>query len=296
MQLANGLPGPDFFILGAPKSGTTSLSTYLGSHPNIFFCPVKEPHFFCDDLPISQYGGDLKAYLALFEGKDVNTQLAGEGSTWYLFSEQAVDNILQYRANAKLIVMLRNPIEMVQSLHSQFVYNMMEDEANFERAWVAHKKQPKDVIMDYEKACKIGQQVERLLRKVPTDQLKIILFEDFKNTPAETHAEVLEFLDVPLVKLESYSAFNKNKQLRSKFLADFLQNTPDPVVQLLNKSKKILGINELGLARAFQTINQKELSREPISAALELELRETFKQDILLLSEILDRDLSHWTN
>ena len=108
---------PDFFIIGAPKSGTTSLSEYLRAHPGIFFSQPKEPFFYSEDYThpgrISRRGD----YLALFAGAPPGA-LLGEGSTWYLRSAVAVPRILQDNPDARFIVMLREPLAMLRSLHA----------------------------------------------------------------------------------------------------------------------------------------------------------------------------------
>jgi len=126
---------PNFFIIGAPKTGTTALSEYLKDHPNIFFCPVKEPHFF--DLDTSKrLKLNLQTYLSLFaEADPALHQAVGEGSTGYLFSKVAVSEILKFNPNSKFIVMLRNPVDLVQSWHSEMYYEGVEDVVDFEKAW-----------------------------------------------------------------------------------------------------------------------------------------------------------------
>ena len=108
---------PNFFIIGAPKCGTTSLANWLAEHPRVFFSDTKEPHFFCTD----GYTGvkTLKQYEKLFEDAKPHHLAVGEGSTHYLFSKVAVPNILVYNPDARFIVCLRNPVDMAPSLHSE---------------------------------------------------------------------------------------------------------------------------------------------------------------------------------
>ena len=131
---------PNFFIIGAPKSGTTALSQYLKEHPNIFFSRVKEPHFF--DLDTSKrLKADLPTYLSLFsEAEPDRHKAVGEGSTGYLFSKVAVSEILKFNPNSKFIVMLRNPVELVQAWHSEMYYEGVENISDFEGAWRLERK------------------------------------------------------------------------------------------------------------------------------------------------------------
>src|SRR4051812_29453240 len=102
---------PDFFIVGAPKCGTTALYEYLASHPYVFMPKTKDPHFFCEDMVGSRHAADLKDYLALFSDAGPD-QIVGEASVWYLFSEVAISKIFALRPDAKFIVMLRDPVEV----------------------------------------------------------------------------------------------------------------------------------------------------------------------------------------
>jgi hypothetical protein len=96
---------PNFFILGAPKCGTTSLARWVGEHPSVFICPEKEPHFFNTD---DRHRGveAIVDYEALFSGAQEQHVAIGEASVWYLSSLEAVPNILRYEPAAKFIVLV----------------------------------------------------------------------------------------------------------------------------------------------------------------------------------------------
>ena len=114
---------PNVFIIGAPKCGTTSLREYLGSHPNVYACKPEEPHFFCTDLKGRYNGLTEPEYLRkYFHGANSRHKVIIDKSTWYLYSKSAVLNILKFDADAKFIVMVRNPINMVYSLHSELLW------------------------------------------------------------------------------------------------------------------------------------------------------------------------------
>ena len=125
---------PNLFIVGAPKSGTTALSDYLREHPNIFISVPKEPHFFAIDLPGHRRKFDTYAkYIRLFENADEH--VVGEASVHYLYSQKAIENIYEFNSEARLIAMLRKPVEMVYSMHSQALASLNEDVTDFEKAW-----------------------------------------------------------------------------------------------------------------------------------------------------------------
>ena len=113
---------PDFFIVGAPKCGTTALYEYLRQHPAVFMPFHKEPLFFGDDLT-RRYGRlTLHDYMRLF--KDAKPgQRVGEASAWYLYSRSAAAEIKAYAPDAQIIVMVRNPVDMMYAEHSQVLFN-----------------------------------------------------------------------------------------------------------------------------------------------------------------------------
>jgi hypothetical protein len=112
---------PDFFIVGARKCGTTALAEYLREHPGIFFSDPKEPHYFAKDFHGYQpaYATDWDKYLALFSGHTPTQLRSGEGSVWYFYYDNALANIRRSIPDAKLIVMVREPADM---LHSQLLW------------------------------------------------------------------------------------------------------------------------------------------------------------------------------
>ncbi len=107
---------------------------YLKQHPEIFMPERKEPNFFGTDLGLSPYFiRDEKEYLSLFSGAR-NEKRVGEASVLYLFSKLAATEIKECNPAASIIIMLRNPVDMIHSLHSQYVYNGWEDIVEFEAA------------------------------------------------------------------------------------------------------------------------------------------------------------------
>ena len=117
---------PNFFIVGAPRCGTTALSEYLRGHPNVFFSQPKEIGFFATDFPGSRVITRFEDYMALFNDVQPDHLRVGEGSVWYMYSREAARNIHEYNPKAKLIVMLRNPVDLVHSLHSQLLLSIDE--------------------------------------------------------------------------------------------------------------------------------------------------------------------------
>ena len=124
---------PDFFIVGAPKCGTTSMYNWIAAHPKTFM-PVKEPGFFSQDIR-SIPNKEISSYLALFSCERPPGTLVGEATPKYLYSKRGLRQIVELNPNARMIVMLRNPVDLVISLHGQMLREGMEIEPDFESAW-----------------------------------------------------------------------------------------------------------------------------------------------------------------
>ena len=130
------MPRPDFFVVGAFKSGSTALYEQLRRHPQIFMPFHKEPLYFGDDLT-RRYGRMTEAdYLRLF--KDAKPrQRVGEASTWYLYSTSAAREIKDFSPDAQILVVLRNPVDVMYAQHNQLIFNVIEDIPDFAEALAA---------------------------------------------------------------------------------------------------------------------------------------------------------------
>lgn len=120
---------PDFFIVGAPKCGTTSMCNYLDQHPDIFISNPKELNFFGADLTPPPRKITLEEYLSHFQ--DSQAKICGEGTPFYLLSQAAGQEIKALNPDAKIIIMLRDPVALIYSLHSQLLFGSSENVADF---------------------------------------------------------------------------------------------------------------------------------------------------------------------
>ena len=180
---------PNFFIIGAPKCGTTSLSIYLAEHPNVVMSLPKEPHYFSTDIENGRIT-DQSKYLACFSANQ-NSSAIGDASTLYLYSKVAINNILAFNKDAKFIVMLRNPTEVAFSFHQLALKIFSETETNFEKAWYLQTERaignhvpkgcPDLKLLLYGEIAKFGFQVDTLLSKVNRHKVHFIYFDDFIN-------------------------------------------------------------------------------------------------------------------
>ena len=199
---------PNFFIVGAPKCGTTSLHEYLQRHPEIFMPFFKEPHFFGSDLEGSrfrQFRAKPERYLKLFRDARGEKRI-GESSPWYLTSERAAAEIQAYDPAAKIIIMLRNPIDMMYSMWSQFRYSGNEQIETFEEALAAEADRQAGrrirrvahcvTGLRYREMTRFARQVPRYFERFGRENVKIIIFDDFRSDTPAVFRDVLAFLEV----------------------------------------------------------------------------------------------------
>jgi hypothetical protein len=287
---------PGFFIVGAPKCGTSSLYRYLQGHPQVFLCTPKEPHHFNTDSN-ERYVRDRAAYEALFADAPAQARAVGEASVRYLWSTDAAANILAYQPDARFVVMLRNPVEMAPSVHQQELFNQNETEADFATAWALNEQRwrgervPRHCadprMLHYGFVCSNGAHLERLFATVGRERVVVVLLEDLRRDPAAQFARVVAFLGLDRWEPAEFAVVNAAKARRSGLVRR-------AVLEAANLKKK-LGIGlSFGLLRRANRWNRKDAPRAPLPAAVRRELAAWFDTDIRKLESLLGRDLSHW--
>ncbi len=294
---------PEFFIVGAPKCGTTSLYVQLQEHPEIFLPRVKEPAFFDVDLyQPKRVTNSLEQYLSYF-AEATDGQIAGEASTSYLYSARAATEIAAFEPNAKIIAMIRDPVELMHSFHSQLVYQGTETIDDFEAALEASdQRRPRtqpgaqdrlpQVLLYRDVACLCGQ-LERYFDTFGRERVLVLLLDDYQRDPRRVYAQVLDFLGVSPGFEPEFKIVNRFKGLRSRRLHRFLVAPPRPLraaVRAVVPPKPRYAL--LGRVRALNTRPQ---ARPPMDPKLAARLRSEFAAEVARLGVLLGRDLSAWT-
>lgn len=292
---------PDFFIIGAPKCGTTSLCAWLNENENIFIPERKEPHHFARELvqKTTHY-----EYEELYKNAPKNS-LCGEGSTWYLWSASAVPQIIEFNPNAKFIVCLRNPVDMYASLQSHNLFHGLETISCPESAWKAQERRirgsyippfiPNPAMLIYQDACAIGTHCERLIKTASKDNIHFVFLEDMKNNPEETIRKVIEFLGLDSQNFQcSFSKENIGRSRRYPRLHRlylwcrfFKLHHPKTTIRMLF-SKPTQWLKEI----ALKTVERKP---QKLSDKFRSTLTEHFEEETFKLERITGKPLSHWT-
>lgn len=289
---------PNFFIVGAPKCGTTAMNDFLAQHPEIFIPEIKEVHFFGRDLQFSKGAlRDPRAYEALFAGAAQPRR--GEASVWYLFSKTAAEEIHAYNPDAKIIVMLRHPADMLYSQHSQFLYNGNEDIQSFRDALAAEPERkrgeripasahlPEGLL--YSETVRYAEQLERYLARFGRDRVHVILYDDFRADLPGTYRKTLQFLGVRDDFAPEFGVVNPNKRARSRRLRAFVQAPPESVKRL----SRLLFPRSVRqrVMKGLEGANIRYEARPPLDPALRAELAERFEPEVAALEQLLGREL-----
>lgn len=292
---------PSFFLVGAPKCGTTALYTYLKPHPDVFLTQMREPMFFGSDLYCPpERRLTLDRYLALFSGAR-GERCVGECSTRYFVSKRAADEIHRFEPAARIIVMLRSPVEMMHSLHSQLLYSGEEHIENFEAALADEERRralleqgdppPIAQVLVYRDVAHYTDHVERYFSVFGRENVHVIVLEEFARDTRQAYKQVLQFLGADPDFEPSFEVVNQFKVVRSKRLDDLLLHPPQPLQTL---SRRVPARLRRAAFRTTRALNTRPGQRPEIPARLRLELETELTGEIERLETLLARDLSCW--
>jgi hypothetical protein len=291
---------PDFFIAGASKCGTTALFEYLSGHPQVYMARNKEPNFFCTDLKTTGGVYTLDEYRALFASAPLNC-LTGEASTLYLYSTVAIERVLAYNPNAKIIVMLRNPVDAAHSLHATAWSYRIENIEDFEEAWRAQDVRrlgqrmpphwPDPATLRYGAIYRYAEQVRRVMQHVPERQRRIIVYEEFFADPRNQYARLLDFLQLAPDPDAAFPVVNGSRGSRSRRLERLLRKPPRWLKTLYVPVRPLLRQAGFSPAHALSELNAVMRPKAALRPAFRVELDRYFADDIAELEGLLGRPL-----
>ena len=304
--MADAICKPNFFIVGAPKAGTTSLYQYLSQHPDVFMSPNKEPCFLAPDFSSPSYPSSEEAYLQYFRGGKGRRRI-GEATTSYLYSKEAAERIQQFAPGSKIIAMLRNPVDLVVSLHAQYLKMGVEDIADLDKALHAEEdrrmgrrlpaglKLPKEYLL-YREVPKYCEQIRRYYRVFGRDNVHTMLFDDFKHDVKGEFARVCNFLEIPVICPSEFTIENPGQTPRSVMLQHILiSRLPRAVAPILPIIPPPVRRSLKGMYRYLVRVNLRQGKREMYAATREM-LREYYRDEIAELGNMLRRDMTAWLN
>lgn len=289
----------NLFIVGAQKAGTTTLANVLARHPQIVLVKGKEPNYFGRDLTRFVPARSAEEYESLFADRGPNACRI-DASTVYLISHAAAEEIKQYDPQAKIVILLRDPIDMLHSWHAQMLYTGNESVEDFRQALqleAARKRGehlPPGVIIKerlyYTDVADYFRQVQRYLEVFGREAVKIILFEDFVRDVPGTAAAVTEFMG-----LDRYDGFvnehsNPNTVVRSSWLRDLRRRyIKSQHLRAVAKQWFPGLIAEVG--RLYNRVNTRVERRVQLRAEEIAYLRPRLEGGVTRLEQLLQTDL-----
>ena len=299
---------PNFFIVGAPKCGTTSLSVYLSKHPDVFFAKPKEPLFFGSDLKHAWRLCTQDEYFRCFRGVN-DERVVGEGTVWYLYSRNAAQEIRTFSPSARIIIMLRNPVDMIHSLYHQFRVTCNESLERFEDAIAAQERRAAGIDvpanahfpagLQYYDVGRYAHQVERYLEIFGRDAVHVIQFEDFIKDTEGVFRQTLDFLALDTTFRPEFTRENPTRTVIFPRLNQWIRKPPAMLTGVKNYLPP--GMPRDHLKNAYQNVrslllhrlNRRQERMKP-SDAIRQRIIRALERDIRRLEDVLGTDLSHW--
>ena len=255
------LNGPNFFIVGAPKCGTTAVYTYLSAHPEVFFpAHAKEPHYYNEDMPGFRWFTDRSDYLALFESENASVAaVRGEASVQYLYSKVSAAKIARDNPHARILICLRKPVHFIRSYHNQMLNNLDEDIPDLAQAWqrsgevraVARETS----MLNYKAIGLFAQQIDRYRAVFPDTQIRLLELEEFVANPRGHYLALLFWLQLEDDGRVDFPPVHTAKTQRSRAIARFLKSPPPFIRRSVQALKRLAGVKSFGLAQKVQNLN-----------------------------------------
>jgi len=295
------LPFPNFIVIGAARSGTTSLHHYLGQHPQIFICPVKEPNYFAFDGAFGELRGPgtahlvdksvvhRDAYLALFEQAG-GARAIGEVSPRYMIAEGCAGRIHRTIPQARLIAILRHPVERAWSGfigHRKDGWEQCEDFRAAFTAESARKAAGHSMGLHFS-AGLYAAQLEPYFELFGPERIRVVLYDDLLSNPAKLFSDLFRFLQVdPGFPVDTSVRHNPSGIIRNPALRFFWARS-----EMLRRNLR--GI----IPEPLRNWAYAQISRNQVSTGLPAAFRSEFigyyRNDIQRLSAMIDRSLDHW--
>lgn len=301
------MPLPDFLIAGVPKAGTTALHAALVRHPDLFLSSPKEPKFFLTDgrPPATGGPGDVQTYQEhVWRRRDYEALFAaappgavrGEATPFYLYDLQAHRRIHALRPDAKLILLLRDPVDRAHSNWTHLWNAGLEPEADFLTACAAEDRRIEAgwaSFWHYTALGRYGRQVQHLFQVFPREQVLLLRYRELKDAPAATLDRVCAFLGVPTGVLTAIPKENVNRHVVE-------DNAVNRVLRALLRTGGRIGHHfpvplRLAARGPLLTVLHRRTGSRPVTTPEErAALLPRFTDDIALLQEVTGERYDDW--
>ncbi len=302
---------PTFFLIGAPRCGTTAMSRALASNPQICFSVPKETHYFSKIHPESAGCIQTEYMDRFFFHRKPSHRAMGEGSVSYLYSEEAIRHILQINPDARFLVMVRNPLEMVPSFHRLLLFFLEEDVEDLAEAWALQELRRRGErlpstnidprVLQYLEMGSLGKYVDRVQQLAGKEQCRVLVYDDFRRDPIQVYREALEFLGVDYDGRTEVPVRMTTRFYRSRRLHRLLYRPPVrfgglPAMVKLRAEEHRRGRKSV-LRRAYKRAvrwNTSDRAPASLDPGLRRVLSAAFAADVAQLGRLTGRDLDSW--
>lgn len=275
------------------------MAYYLGQHPKIFVPAIKEPTYFGSDL--TRFGGITeKAYQELYSGWG-QERFALDGSTACFVSKMAASEIAEKSPTARIIIMVRNPVDAIYSQYFQNVADGLEQSQSFEAALDAESRRaaagvpPKHGSLErllYFRIFSFSDNISRFGKHFTKENIHTVIFDDFSSDTGRSVSEILNWLELNLVDFISYDTKNASKRVLSRNLSHFT-NFPPRWARALTKCWLPRDMR-IKMRAALSRLNQIPAKNPRMRPETRRMLNGRFEPEVRALSRMLGRDLSHW--
>jgi hypothetical protein len=274
---------------------------YLRQHPQVFMPFHKEPLFFGDDLT-RRYGRMSEAeYLALFRDARPG-QRVGEASAWYLYSRCAAAEIQSFSPEARIIVLLRNPVDVMHAQHSQLIFNAAENITDFQAALDAEPMRHEGRMLPpgpirvenlfYRESVRFAEQLERYLDTFGRDRVHVVVYDDLRDRTAEVYRSTLTFLDVDPGFEPQFSVVNPNRRVRFAILQRLIFQPPKRLHGTVRRLRRFPLVHSV--RAALLDWNSSARRRGNMDPELRARLTAEFEPEVRRLEALIGRDLATW--
>lgn len=298
------------------------MSEYLRAHPEVCFSTPKEPHYFLvhdlrDKEPAELREIVRKKYLDRFFPDRQRGDFFAEGSVSYFYAPERLEPILKLWPRAKFLIAVRNPLDLVPSLHQRLFYNGDENLREFDRAWDlvperrAGRKIPRSCLeprfLDYWESGFLGKHLDRFFSLVGRERCHVTVFDDFKVDPGREYRRVLEFLDLEDDGQTDFDRHAESKDSRIAWIHRLMKRPPRALLWLFDSEDR--EVIEAGAGKPGPLLekvmeirtkiihwNRVPAGKPQVSGRVRDEMRAMYRDDVELLSRLLGRDLTHWVD
>ena len=296
---------PNFYIAGGARCGSTSVDAYCRAHPQIFMSSVKEPNYFSYGYGEVPYAGpgrdkfyntstrDLASYQALFRDAD-DAMAIGEASINYMLHPAACAGIRALTPDAKIIFILRQPVERAWSSFQLARQSGLEPLSNFLDAWEddARRRAAGHWSCIHRHKSLYGQHLKCWFDTFPSERIRVILFDDLRADAAAVMRQLFTFLEVdPDFRPDTSVVHNRSGEIENPLLRTFWHRSSALRAALV----PLMPIHWRG--RLFRYIASGTNARKPgttLPPEIKTRLTAELRGDILALEQLIGRDLSCW--